>query len=339
MAKMTKFEERTVPDEIVAAAAPPADNPNTNLPNNGFLNQPISNPKPLSMQFMRTLSGLCCQECGQDRILTTIEYDEKYTPSELYNLQALQRRNSTNVSPLVTAPMLHSGGPAAESIIGEYIAACRVYGCADRINAGVMTAIRFCLPSLRVSSNFHDSDMLALAEVLLRHANGALNYIQRLDFTIASREGKANRHFGFTSHGAFALAKTLQMTRHVQQVLVPRHRIGPYGASAIFMACSQNPTIQSLGMRGCRIRERGALAFAELIAMSGKTGLIDVDLSANGIGHRGTIAIELGLTKRKAAGYAPLTVNLEGNLVFPEVGPSAGMKSVIFHGGLTFPSF
>jgi hypothetical protein len=222
--------------------------------------------------------------------------------------------------------MLYStdGSPlAVEAIIGEYIAACRLYGCADRINAGVLTAFRFSLPSLRVSGSFHDNDMLALVEVLLRHANGALNHIQRFDFTFASKEGKQNNRVGFTSHGALSLAKVLQMTKHVQEVLLPRHRIGPYGGSAIFMACSQNPTITTLGMRRCRIGERGALAFAELLCSTtnNNTGLLEVDLSANGIGHRGTVAIERGLEKRRLSQESSpmMNVDLEGNLVFPEV--------------------
>jgi hemolysin III len=275
--------------------------------------------KPLSATFMKSLSGLCCVDCGKDKVLSTIEYNEKYMPSELYNLQAL-KQSSSNISPLVLAPMMHSGGnpTVTESIIGEYIAACRMYGCADRINAGVLTTFRFSLPSLRVSGSFHDADMLALTEVLLRHANGALNFIQRLDFTIASKEGRWNNNFGFTSHGAFALSKTLQVTRHVREVLLPRHRIGPYGASAIFMACANNSSIQTLGLRRCGIRERGALAFAELICTSTKTGLVDVDLSANTIGNRGTVAIERGLERRQQTPIE-MSVDLEGNLVFPEI--------------------
>jgi hypothetical protein len=280
--------------------------------------------KPLSVKFMRTFSGLlCCHECQSDSVLATAEYDEKSPPSALYNLQSL-RRPSSSISPLVSAPMLYStvGSPlAVEAIIGEYIAACRLYGCADRINAGVLTAFRFSLPSLRVSGSFHDNDMLALVEVLLRHANGALGYIQRFDFTFASKEGKQNNRVGFTSHGALSLAKVLQMTKHVREVLLPRHRIGPYGASAIFLACSQNPTITTLGMRRCRIGERGALAFAELLCSttSNNTGLQEVDLSANGIGHRGTAAIERALEKRMPQESTHMDVDLEGNLVFPEV--------------------
>jgi hypothetical protein len=291
--------------------------------------------RPLSMGFLRGL--LYCQECvggnKNHHSLSTVEYDQQHPPalSELYNLQALRRQNSS-VSPLVSAPMLYNYRsssakhvPLIESLIGEYVAACRVYGCGDRINAGVLTTIRFSLPSLRVGGDFHDADVLALTEVLLRHANGALSYIQRLDFTIGSQEGRGRHNsskLGFTSHGAFCLSKVLQHTRHVKEVLLPRHHVGPYGASAIFMACSTNPTITTLGMRRCRIGERGALAFAELICPSSTTGLVDVDLSANVIGFRGTSAIDRALLKREQAENATvdlLQVNLEGNHVFPEV--------------------
>ena len=285
--------------------------------------------RALSRGFLRGL--MCCQECSPKRLLSLTgdggEYDndDKFnTPSELYNLQAL--RNTSSVSPLVTAPMLHTSGglrslPMIESIIGEYTAACKVYGCSDRINAGILTTIRFSLPSLRVTGSFHDADVLALCEVLFRHANGALSYIQRLDFAIASKEGKRNNRLGFTSHGAFALSKVLQQTNNINEIFLPRHKIGPYGASALFMACRDNPSIHTLGLRRCRIGERGALAFAELVCTSFKTGLKDVDLSANSIGYRGTAAIDRALLKRESSfpSLPLMIVNLEGNHVFPEV--------------------
>jgi hypothetical protein len=204
-------------------------------------------------------------------------------------------------------------------------------------NAGVLTTLRFSLPSLRVSGSFHDDDMLALVELLLRHANTRLKFITRLDFTIASKEGtRSNSGFdksGFTSHGALTLAKLLQTTKYISQVWLPRHRIGPYGASALFWACRDNPTITTLHLRRCRIGERGAFAFCEMIASSpsspsnknGGGGLEDVDLSNNGIGNRGTVAIERALERRNQERLknkttdVPLFVNLEGNLVIPEV--------------------
>eukprot|EP00984_Skeletonema_dohrnii_P012896 scaffold5266_cov100-Skeletonema_dohrnii-CCMP3373.AAC.1 len=78
-----------------------------------------------------------------------------------------------------------------ETIIQEYTTACQIYGCADRINPGILTTFRFQLPSLRVSGAFFDADMLALVEVLLHHVNGALSYIRRLDFSVAAKEGKS----------------------------------------------------------------------------------------------------------------------------------------------------
>jgi hypothetical protein len=171
--------------------------------------------------------------------------------------------------------------------------------------------------------------MLALTELLLKHANGALQYVKRLDFTIASKEGKQQLGIkvGFKSHGALALAKTLQSTQFITQVWLPRHRIGPYGASALFWACSANPSIHVLNLRRCRIGERGAFAFCELI-LNEKTGLQDVDLSANGIGHRGTVAVEKALKEIAAENF--IFVNLEGNLVFPEVCLCGVVRTVTF---------
>jgi hypothetical protein len=349
--------------------------------------------KALSMSFMKSLSGLCCDNCKSDPFETTDDVDVlgqtkrgvgddhdnndvrlgTHESGDLYNLQALRRSLST-ISPLVSGPMLldslgsdalAGGGTTTstvERIIGEYMCFCKFYQV--HYNAGILTTLRFSLPCLRVSGSFHDADMLALVELLLRHANGALKHISRLDFAVASREGRHERNsklLGFTSHGAMALAKALQTTEHVRQVLLPRHRIGPYGASAIFMACQMNPTIEVLNLRRCRIGKRGAYAFCELIlgmapnvAYYGRApggadtddvklrhnertdhGLVHVDLSANMFGHVGTTAIECALVEFSLNGDGHrMVVNLEGNLVFPEVSGfavpgSAGVGSCV----------
>lgn len=300
-----------------------------------LLSQPTqSGAQSLSLKFMRSLSCIGhCPECGTDPFLlheSNTSNKKKNdgqddAPSELYNFLHLQRSVSS-ISPFVSTPMMSSETSTedTESIIGQYMVLCSFYKVP--YNAGVLTTLRFKLPSLRVSGSFHDTDMLALTELLLKHSNGSLQYIRRLDFTIASKEGKQFKSvkLGFTSHGALALAKTLQQTKFISQVWLPRHRIGPYGASALFWACSMNSTIQDLRIRRCRIGERGAFAFCELIldTSSNRTnGLQNVDLSANGIGHRGTRAIEKALEKRNA-GDDFIVVNMEGNLVFQEVSRS-----------------
>jgi hypothetical protein len=314
--------------------------------------------KSLSMRFIKSVSGLCCENCQNDpfRHVKQSDKDEgggsndiyeqnvdqifDSVSGDLYNLKALQKSLST-ISPLVSAPMMMNPKPTSssdvastESVIGEYMCFCRFYKVG--YNAGILTTLRFALPCLRVTGPFHDEDMLALVELLLRHGNGALNYISRLDFSIASREGRHWRNtklVGFTSHGALALAKALQATKYIRQVFLQRHRVGPYGGAAIFLACKTNPGIEVLNMRRCRIGERGAFAFCEIImginpkdgnhTVNANTGhgLVDVDLSANRIGHNGTNAIERALENRIATGQQePIYVNLEGNLVFPEVG-------------------
>jgi hypothetical protein len=319
------------------------------------INSSNSSAQALSLKFMKSLSGLCCQECGTDPFK---EQDDKDAPSELYNLQSLQR-SSTSISPLVAAPMMTNptvgdGLITVEGMIGEYMTLCQFYKVP--YNAGVVTTLRFSLPSLRVSGSFHDLDMLAVVELLLRHANTKLKFISRLDFSIASKEGRRFKSYrlGFTSHGALALAKVLQKTRYIRQVWLPRHRIGPYGASALFMACRDNSTIQTLNLRRCGIGERGAFAFCELIAgniatpgtatttaatttatATITTGLQDVDLSSNGIGHRGTLAIERAMEqqmKETNSNAPPIFVNLEGNLVFPEVRHYRYCTSIVCNG-------
>lgn len=331
-----------------------------NLPteDQGPFRQPSA--RTLSMQFMKSVSGICCQECGKNDPLVGSsgggggdpDPSEDY-PSELDNLQSLllQHKNSTisnsSISPLVLAPMKgtsiqYHDMPTIEGLLGEYMCLCQFYQVP--YNAGIIATLRFSLPSLRVSGSFHDLDMMALTELLMRHANGRLRYIHRLDFTVASKEGKQpskSAKVGFTSHGALALAKALQSTKYIHQVWVSRHRIGPYGASALFLACKDNPTIQQLNLRRCRIGQRGAFAFCEMLMNrntrerererdnddndnddddnNDRPGLVDVDLSSNGIGHRGTNAIERAIAEWNKKASSPLFVNLEGNLVFPEI--------------------
>lgn len=285
-----------------------------------------ANSLPLSMQLFKYCPTCNCGGGGDSswhRADRDDDDDMRGDPSSRndlladYDLQALRRQNSA-ASPMVVAPMMLSSTPhhlsKVERLITEYMMACRFYGCGNRINAGVLTTIRFSLPSLRVSGSFHDADMLALCEILLRYANGPLSYIKRLDFSIASREGKP----GFRSHGALALSKVLQQSQHIEEVFLSRNRLGPYGATAIFIACSTNPTVKRLRMRRCRVGERGALAFAELIVSSSETGLEEVDLSANYAGFKGCLAIEKALVKR-GKDLSSLAVDIEGNLVLQQI--------------------
>jgi hemolysin III len=289
---------------------------------------------PLSMRLVMQISGIgCCQECTGSMALPGSNStnrngdDANHEETALlgdYDLRALRRQKSA-ISPLVVGPMMMPGNidkenSLLERIISEYIASCRFYGCTDRVNAGVLTTLRFSLPSLRVSGSFHDADMLALAEIMIKYGNGALRYIKRLDFSLSSKEGKLNGKAGFRSHGAFTLAKILQISDYIEEVFVDRNRLGPYGASALFIACSSNSSLKRLLMRRCRVRERGALAFAELISTSSECGLVEVDLSANGIGFKGSVSIERAIVERNQNSDLPaLIVNMEGNLVLQEV--------------------
>ena len=224
-------------------------------------------------------------------------------------------------------------GATIETLVRQYLAAGRLYGCQGRANAGVLTCLRFGLPTLRASGSFHDADMLALGELLLLHRNGALAHIRRLDFSIASKEGREHGKCGFRSHGAFVLSRVLRESRHIHEVYLQRNRVGPYGSSALFLAAGSNPTVRTLVMRRCQIGERGALAFAEHVCASPTTRLAKIDLSVNQIGFRGCIAIETALGRRAAAegGGDPIEVDLEGNLVFQEVmnGVTHGMGVLV----------
>jgi hypothetical protein len=246
-----------------------------------------------------------------------------------------QFSNSVAITPTASSTNTNSN-VTIEQIIAEYTTACRVYGCSDRINPGVLTTFRYCLPTLRVSSSFFDADMLALVEVLLKHCNGALSFITRLDFSVAAKEGKSTAYGGgggtgkkgFRSHGAYALSKVLQVSQFIEEVYLTDNRIGSYGATSLFKALKKNTTVKTLLMKGCRIGEKGAMVFAsEICGDDSASCLKMVDLSINHIGFRGCFEIEKSLKEWNdhADVYecdndaSPLIVDLEANLVFQEV--------------------
>jgi channel protein (hemolysin III family) len=259
---------------------------------------------------------------------------------EYYDLQSL-RRQYTAASPLVVAPMLlHSSSqhssifhPTAtlstrfytERLLHDYYMICSFYKVAP--NTSVVTTLRFSLPCLRMIGVFGDADVLALCELLLHHVNGPLAFLHRLDFSLpVGRElrkyfgSSTKSNMGMRSHGALALSKVLQMSRYIRQVYLQRNPIGPYGASALFIACASNVSIQKLNLRRCRVGEQGALVFAEWIGPSEQCGLVDIDLSANFIGFKGSLAIERSLAARaQRLDLSYIHVNLEGNLVLQEI--------------------
>ena len=283
----------------------------------------------ISQKLVWQLSGFCCQTCHSTPRSSTAmingetakdkngqnnkeEDDEEELRIMDYNLQALAAASPVVASPLVLAPMTQTSvahHSTVESVLSEYIAACRFYGATA--NAGILTSLRFALPCWRTSDTFHDTDMLALCEVLLRHCNGPLRYVKRLDFSVSgkykdrSRNNSSNNNVGgvthgIQSHGALALAKVLQVAEHLTEVRLQRNSIGPYGASAIFLACAQNPTLRSLGLRRCRVGERGALVLADILLQNGPAvcGLRQIDLSANYIGHLGCQRVESAVRQR-----------------------------------------
>ena len=247
--------------------------------------------------------------------------NEKVLLSQPENMSELRNRRTKEVSGShYRKTHLVSIAPSPKDhtlpILQEYYAATQLYGC-RQVNPGVLTALRFSLPALRVSGSFHDSDMLALSEVLFRHCNGALKHIRRLDFTIAGRFGKLHGRKGFGSHGAFTLSRVLCISKHIEEVFLQKNRIGPYGAAAIFAAASKNPVLKNIGMRRCGVGEKGAFAFVEHIGSSKVCALKEVDLSVNSIGFKGSIKIDEILIQKEEQGAA-IEVDLEGNLVIQE---------------------
>ena len=323
---------------------------------------------PLSMQLLRPFWSIsCCPDCRQPgqandmssmildsrlRSVSTASLSGMETPSRKSSINDgsalfIEQKNSVSSSvssqsnqeitctqqqEVETTSLVTYEG-SIEQIIHEYTLACQIYGCSARINPGVLTAIRFSLPTLRVSGSFFDADMLALVEILLKHCNGALSFIRRLDFSIAGKEGKSSSvgggggsgKKGFRSHGAYALSRVLKVSKFIAEVYIPNNRIGPYGAVAIFEAARENATLKTLWMKGCRIGERGALAFADQICSEESLSVLqEVDLSINRIGFRGCFAIERALKERmerssQTEEFKDILVYLDANMVLQEV--------------------
>jgi len=300
---------------------------------------------PLSMRLMRpVLHNNNCSDCYTNNIGTNSntttrqrQNEEPMTyPPDAYcpdcsNTNITNNNNNDNGKKAISI----------ESILIEYSTYCYIYGIPHRLNPGVLTALRYSLPTIRVTGNFFDVDMLALVELLLHHCNGALRHVRRLDFTIASHSsgsGSGISYYptnssgneggipstnggggkrGIRSHGAYALSRVLLISNYIEEVYLVGNRIGPYGASAIFDAIASNnnnnnsmnnkgngasgsgsgSAVKTLLLRGCRIGERGALAFVNRILVNELecNKLRIVDLSACRMGFRGTYAIEARL--------------------------------------------
>jgi hemolysin III len=299
---------------------------------------------PLSMRLMRPLlqnnnCSDCCANIGTNTNTTTRQQqnEEPMTyPPDAYCPDC----SNTNITSNNNNNDNGKKAISIESILIEYSTYCHIYGIPHRLNPGVLTALRYSLPTIRVTGNFFDVDMLALVELLLHHCNGALRHVRRLDFTIASRSsgsGSGISYYptnssgneggipstnggggkrGIRSHGAYALSRVLLISNYIEEVYLVGNRIGPYGASAIFDAIASNnnnnnsmnnkgngasggsgSAVKTLLLRGCRIGERGALAFVNRILVNELecNKLRIVDLSACRMGFRGTYAIEARL--------------------------------------------
>jgi len=233
----------------------------------------------------------------------------------------IRRRQTAALSRQVTTMR------SIEDLLNEYAYECSRYYV--RPNPGIMTALRHRLPTIRPDGSFHDADMLALCEVLLRRCNdtedGGLGHVVRLDFGLASkfgtnpRIGEKRGHRGFRSHGALTLSKVLLISKYIRELYLQRHRIGPYGGTALAIACSKNKSLRVLSLRRCILGERGARAFVDYIVLSPNTGLREVDVSANRIGFAGIRCLELSMESRRRRGLHRIKFDLEGNLVFQEV--------------------
>eukprot|EP00668_Euglena_longa_P041096 GGOE01054078.1.p1 GENE.GGOE01054078.1~~GGOE01054078.1.p1 ORF type:complete len:461 (+),score=104.40 GGOE01054078.1:114-1496(+) len=196
-------------------------------------------------------------------------------------------------------------------MVRVYLAQCRMYQV--DADAGVLLTLRFQLPDLRVSGSFSEKDMLPLADLLIGFG-GKLAHIRKLDFSLAGKEGN-----GLRSGGAVALSKVLTMSNvEVVDLKIDRNRIGPYGAAVLAQAVPDSP-VRILSMPLNFVGEAGAEAIAQHLLRSKKTALQRLDLSLNNTGFAGVMHVTNALEFRQAESLPPVAVEVEGNLVFPEV--------------------
>lgn len=276
---------------------------------------------PLSMRIIKPFYALCCQCCNQH--ISQSHPPNPHTVNSDVNKEDEATANDPTPSEssssirALQGSILNNPNHEIAALLQEFMSMTQVYGSLQA-NSGILTTIRFSLPTLRVSAHFHDVDMLALSDFLLKHCNGALSHITRLDFSVAPRSGKLYGMKGIQSHGAIALSRVLASSKHIKEVYLQRNRIGPYGAEAIFLAVARNPFIKTLIMRRCCVGERGAVAFAQIIGSSYICGLQEVDLSVNKMGFKGVLAIEEMLVEKQRQGRK-FEMDIEGNLVLQEV--------------------
>lgn len=290
----------------------------------------MNNNMPYSMRvlspllFLSSPYGCCANSCCRLHTERVLHKDTE-TNDTNSNPECLP---APTTAPTVASLLQTNNSSPLVQLFQSYYSACTLYNCSP--NAGVLVAIRYSLPSMRVSGSFHDADMLALSELFISNTAPLLHHVKRLDFSRASQEGKLHGIKGFKSHGAFALSRILQSSQHIEEVFLPRHKIGPYGAAAIFAACQNNPTVKVLVLRRCLLGVRGAEAFAQAVVSSKHCGLREVDLSNCRLGYHGTNAICNALLKREKSGLSLINVDLEGNLIFQEVRIFAQMGVLVY---------
>jgi hypothetical protein len=288
----------------------------------------VSNP-PLSIRMVSPLSFFSsCSRCLWNEISSRKKATEKeITTGNGTDKEHHQHFNHILTTNTTSTPTITDN---LAQLFQSYYSSCALYNCQH--NPSVLVTIQYSLPSLRVSGSFHDADMLALLEFLIPYANTLLlSHVKRLDFGRTSLEGKLRGVKEFKSHGAFALSHVLITSKYISEVFVQRHRIGPYGAAAIFAACQENPTVKILILCRCLKGVRGAQAFTQCV-VSKNCGLHEVDLSNCRMGYPGTRAATHALVQRKQQGLPTIDVDIEGNLIIQEI-----MNSVT-HGLGIFPA-
>ena len=227
-------------------------------------------------------------------------------------------------SPLAAAfPRQHPNSNPAPDVLSHYLRLCDYYS--TRPNAGIITAFRFALTTIRPTPPFHDRDVIALADVFFTFNNGTegnlLDHVEKLDFTLSAKQGINPLNpgvRGLRSHGAVSVANIIAHSSTLLEVRLDKNKIGSYGAAAISAALLTNKSVRRIEMRKCAIGEKGAIAFAR-DGLGAKNGLEFLDLSLNKIGHVGVVEMGETLKRRDEGGLSGIEVDMAGNLVLLEV--------------------
>ncbi|GMH73211.1 hypothetical protein TrLO_g13728 [Triparma laevis f. longispina] len=221
--------------------------------------------------------------------------------------QQQQQAFSTSIPSAFVPPSVTGG-------VTTYYAECQKVG--SKPNPGVITTMKYGNAFLRPSNPFGDRDCIAMVEYLKTQPE-LLTSITRIDLTQSTLTKLPGVYIrGIRSQGAVALGTVLRKMTNVETLKLDGNKIGPYGLRPLLN--NLPPSLTSLSLRQCSIREPGAQLISELVVKDLESKIDDLDLSLNGMGHFGIGLLAASLRERQLKGGRRMIIDVDGNQVFQE---------------------